>query len=229
MRRVAAANPSTVVVVNSGAPVELPWREQVSAILLSWFPGQEGGHALADVLFGTAEPGGRLPTTWGGEHASAPIPSTRPENGRLDYAEGLHLGYRGWARAEVEPAYPFGHGIGYTSWEHRGITALGGGAETGVTARIRVVNAGQRRGREVVQAYLSRRDSAVERPALWLAGFTAVTAEPGEAVEAVLRIEPRAFQHWSVPDQEWRTEPGTFTLHIGRSSRDLPLAAEISA
>jgi len=229
VRRVAAANPSTAVVVNSGAPVELPWREQVGAILLSWFPGQEGGHALADVLFGTAEPGGRLPTTWGGEHDAAPIPSTRPEHGLLHYSEGLHLGYRGWARAGAEPAYPFGHGIGYTSWEHREITAIDGDADAGVRARVRVVNTGQRRGREVVQAYLSRPDSAVERPALWLAGFTPVTADPGEEVEVTVRIEPRAFRHWSAADGDWRAEPGTFALHIGRSSRDLPLAAKIAA
>ena len=229
VRQVAAANPSTVVVVNSGAPVELPWRDEVAAILLSWFPGQEGGHALADVLFGTAEPGGRLPTTWGGEHDRAPVPGTRPENGVLEYAEGLHLGYRGWARAGLEPAYPFGHGLGYTSWQHREITAIEGDAATGLDVRVRVVNTGLRRGREIVQAYLSRPDSEVDRPVLWLAGFAAVTAEPGADVEVTARIEPRALQHWSSAEQAWTTEPGTFTLHIGRSSRDLPLTAEIRA
>ena len=229
VREVAAANPSTVVVVNSGAPVELPWREEVGAVLLSWFPGQEGGHALADVLFGTAEPGGRLPTTWGGERG--PEPGTRPTDGRLEYAEGLHVGYRGWARAGVEPAYPFGHGLGYTSWEHREISAVEAGdlARDGASVRVRVTNTGQRRGREVVQAYLARPESEVERPALWLAGFATVDAEPGETAEVLVRVEPRAFQHWSVTDRCWRTEPGDFTIHIGRSSRDLPLSAKIAA
>jgi beta-glucosidase len=92
-----------------------------------------------------------------------------------------------------------------------------------------MANTGQRRGREVVQAYLSRPDSAVERPALWLAGFAAVTAEAGAEVEVTARIGPRAFQHWSTTEQDWVTEPGTFTLHIGRSSRDLPLTAQIRA
>lgn len=230
VREIAAANPSTVVVVNSGAPVELPWRTEVGAILLSWFPGQEGGHALADVLFGAAEPGGRLPTTWGGEHPAGVVPGTRPTDGRLEYAEGLHLGYRAWARAGAQPAYPFGYGLGYTSWQHEDITAVDGAdiERDGIAVRVRVTNTGGRRGREVVQAYLSRPESGVERPALWLAGFTAVTAEPGETVEALVRIAPRALQHWSAPDQDWRTEPGDFTIHIGRSSGDLPLSAKIA-
>ena len=157
VRAVAAANPRTVVVVNAGSPVELPWRDQVPAILLSWFPGQEFGHALADVLCGRAEPGGRLPTTWPARQADVPVLDTRPVAGRLEYREGLHVGYRAWARAGTEPAFPFGHGLGYTTWAYQGLEApAAADPGTEVVARARLANSGPRPGREVVQAYLSR-------------------------------------------------------------------------
>ncbi|CAM5257074.1 Thermostable beta-glucosidase B [Streptomyces microflavus] len=115
---VAAVNPRTVVVVNSGSPVELPWRNEVAAVLLSWFPGQEAGHALADVLRGQEEPGGRLPTTWPVALADVPVSATTPTNGELPYTEGVFIGYRAWEKAGTAPAYAFGHGLGYTTWEY---------------------------------------------------------------------------------------------------------------
>jgi beta-glucosidase len=226
---VAAANPRTVAVVNAGSPVDLPWREQVPAILLSWFPGQEFGHALADVLLGRVEPGGRLPTTWPAREADVPVLDTRPVAGRLEYREGLHVGYRAWARAGTEPAYPFGHGLGYTTWTYQDLktpTAVAPGAE--VVATVRLANRGPRPGREVVQAYLSRPDSAVERPALWLAGFAVVDADPGQEVAAELRLAPRAFQHWSPETGTWETEPGPYQVTAGPSSADRPLTAELT-
>jgi beta-glucosidase len=115
---VAAANPRTVVIVNSGGPVELPWRESAPSLLLCWFPGQEAGHGLADVLFGRAEPGGRLPTTWGALSHPSLLPSTTPTDGVLRYDEGPYIGHRAWRRAGAEPAYWFGHGLGYTGWAY---------------------------------------------------------------------------------------------------------------
>ena len=229
VRAVAAANPRTVVVVNAGSPVELPWRDQVPAILLSWFPGQEFGHALADVLCGRAEPGGRLPTTWPARQADVPVLDTRPVAGRLEYREGLHVGYRAWARAGTEPAFPFGHGLGYTTWAYQGLEApAAADPGTEVVARARLANSGPRPGREVVQAYLARPASAVERPAFWLAGFAVVHADPGQEVTAELRLAPRAFQHWSPEIQSWETEPGPYQLTVGRSSADRPLTAELT-
>jgi beta-glucosidase len=229
VRAVAAANPRTVAVVNAGSPVELPWRDQVPAILLSWFPGQEFGNALADVLLGRVEPGGRLPTTWPARQADVPVLDTRPVAGRLEYAEGIHVGYRAWARAGTAPAFPFGHGLGYTTWAYEDLEAPAT-ADAGhqVVARVRLANRGRRPGREVVQAYLSRPGSAVERPALWLAGFAVVRAEPGQAVTAELRLAPRAFQHWSAETHAWETEPGPYQLSAGRSVADRPLTAEIA-
>ncbi|MFD7060854.1 glycoside hydrolase family 3 C-terminal domain-containing protein [Streptomyces sp. NPDC059906] len=228
VRAVAAANPRTVAVVNSGGPVELPWREQAGAVLLAWFPGQEGGGGLADVLFGHAEPGGRLPTTWPAVLADAPVTRTRPDGGRLDYDEGLHLGHRGWLRHHRTPAYWFGHGLGYTTWRYEELTvppATRAGDD--LTVRVRVRNTGARAGREVVQVYLARPASALDRPARWLAGYAAVRARPGETVTATVRVPARALRHWSVAEHAWRTEAGPCLVLAGRSAGDVPLAAEV--
>jgi beta-glucosidase len=197
--RVAEANPRTVVVVNAGAPVLLPWAGDVAAILLAWFPGQEFGNALADVLTGAAEPGGRLPTTWPSSEEG--LPSTRPRDGVLPYEEGLFVGYRAFERDGRESLFPFGHGLGYTSWEYLSVEPRDG------HVAVRLRNRGERRGREVVQVYASKPDSAIERPPRWLAGFAIAEADPGEEVEVQVRIEPRALQHW---DGGWTTEPGDF-------------------
>ena len=216
VRRVIAANPRTVVVVNSGAPVLLPWARDASAVLLTWFGGQEFGYALADVLLGEAEPGGRLPTTWPAFEAG--LPSTQPDHGVLTYHEGLFIGYRAYDRDGRIPLFPFGHGAGYTTWSYESLAVGSEGA--GVAARVQVRNTGSRRGREVVQVYASRPDSAVERPAKWLAGFATVDADPGETVTADIGIPERAFQHWT--GQGWCTEPGSFVLAAGPSSAALP-------
>jgi beta-glucosidase len=229
VRRVAAANSRTVVVVNSGGPVELPWRDEVPAILLCWFGGQELGNALADVLLGRVEPGGRLPTTWGARERDVPVLGARPVAGRLRYGEGIHVGYRAWARAGAAPAFPFGHGIGYTTWSYEQVTAPATvAAGEDLLVRVRLRNSGRRAGREVVQVYLARRSSAVERPAVWLAGFAVVRARPGETITAEVRVAARAFQHWSVDAHRWETEPGGFELTAGRSVADRPLATPVT-
>jgi beta-glucosidase len=225
VRAVVAVNARTVVVVNAGAPVAMPWRNDVAAVLLTWFPGQEFGNALADVLLGDAEPGGRLPTTWAARDEDVPVLGTRPVGGRLEYAEGLHVGYRAWLRSGATPAYPFGSGSGYTTWSYEAVDApstVSAGADVGIVVRLR--NTGRRGGKEVVQGYLSRPESTVDRPLRWLAGFGVVRARPGERVVARIGIAARAFQHWSTADRSWHTEPGVFHLHVGRSVADLPLA-----
>jgi beta-glucosidase len=228
VRRVAAANPRTVVVVNSGAPVLLPWAGEVAGVLLTWFGGQEFGHSLADVLLGEAEPGGRLPTTWPASEEG--LPSTQSADGVLRYTEGLFIGYRGYDRDGREPLFPFGHGGGYTTWSYDSITVDCDVPEPagapGVAVCVEVGNAGPRPGREVVQVYASRPDSAVERPAKWLAGFAVVDADPGETVNVGILIPERAFQHWS--DRGWTLEAGTFTLSAGSSSASLPLTAGVT-
>ncbi|MFB9465517.1 beta-glucosidase family protein [Streptomyces cinereospinus] len=229
VRAVAAANPRTVVVVNSGGPVELPWREEAGAVLLTWFPGQEAGAGLADVLFGLAEPGGRLPTTWAASLADAPVTRTRPVDGRLDYTEGLHIGHRAWLRAGREPAYWFGHGLGYTTWEYVAVDAPAHVvAGEPFTVRVTVRNTGARAGREVVQVYLARPGSAVERPVRWFAGHAAVRAEAGRTASAEVVVGPRALRHWSEADHGWSTEPGPYRLLVGRSAGDPRWEGEVT-
>ena len=217
---VAAVNPRTVVVVNSGAPVEMPWREDVAAVLLTWFPGQEFGTALADVLTGAVEPGGRLPTTWPKELADVPVRDTIPDaDGRLTYDEGIHIGYRAWLREGVQPAYPFGHGLGYTVWELSDLLVDGHDIE------VTMANIGERAGKQIVQVYLSREDSEVERPVRWLAAFAAVAVAAGDRQRVRITVPQRSFEHWT--DAGWTTEFGPFTVHVGTSVIALPLTAPI--
>jgi beta-glucosidase len=206
VRRVNEVNPRTVAIVNAGAPVLLPWADSVPAVLLAWFPGQEAGNALADVLLGAVEPGGRLPTTWPASEDG--LPATQPDGGVLEYAEGTAIGYR---RAG-EALYPFGHGHGYTTWDYLGIEPVDGGV------RVRVVNSGTRRGREVVQVY-------TDRPELRLAGFAAVEADPGEPVEVEVTVSERALARW---DGGWVVAPGEYGLSAGRSVGDLRISTTIT-
>ncbi len=223
VRAVAAANPRTIVVVNSGSPVTMPWRSQVQAVLLTWFGGQEYGRALADVLTGAVEPGGRLPTTWPAEQADVPVIDVTPRNGVLRYDEGIHIGYRAWLRSGAEPAYPFGFGLGYTSFGYESV-AVTTAADGMASVSVRLSNTGARAGREVVQVYLSRPSSTVERPVRWLAGFAGVTLNPGESTTVPVELPRRVFEHWQ---DGWALEPGTFTVQAGPNVADLPLRAEI--
>ncbi|MGW1747959.1 beta-glucosidase H [Streptomyces sp. NPDC002092] len=221
VRAVAAANPNTVVVVNSGSPVELPWRDQVAAVLLSWFPGQEGGAALADVLTGAHEPGGRLPTTWG-SLSDAPVTQVVPEAGELAYTEDVFIGYRAWEKQGRTPSYPFGHGLGYTDWAYESVEV------DGTTATIRVRNSGERAGREVVQLYLAPAEPGPDRPARRLAGFAGVEAAPGETAEAVVEIPRRAFEVWDEETNSWSFVKGSYEIQVSRSITDRRLTATIN-
>jgi len=225
--RVAAANERTVVVVTAGAPVEMPWAEDVSAVLLTWFGGQEFAGALADVLTGAAEPGGRLPTTWPARLADAPVSEVVPTGGRLVYDEGVFIGYRAWERGETAPAFWFGHGLGYTDWSYEDVTAGAGGGEVLATVRVRVANTGDRAGREVVQVYLEPVEADADRPARWLAGFASVAAEAGGEAEAVVEIPRRAVQVWDEEAGDWRTVAGGYVVHAGRSVADLRVSTVV--
>jgi beta-glucosidase len=200
--------------------VLLPWADGVAAVVLAWFPGQEFGHALADVLLGTAEPGGRLPTTWPATEDG--LPSTQPRDGVLPYDEGLAVGYRDPDR---DARYPFGHGLGYTTWEYRSISApdhVAPGQD--VEVAVTLANTGDRAGREVVQIYAARPDGVVERPPRWLAGFATVDAEPGEEVTVRATVRARALEHW---DGGWTAEPGRFRLGAGPSSAAQPVTTSV--
>lgn len=225
VRAVAAANPRTVVLVNAGAPVLLPWRNEVAAVILGYFGGQEFGSAFADVVFGEAEPGGRLTTTWPAATSDVPVLEVTPTDGVLDYVEGIDVGYRAWLAAGTEPAYPFGWGLGYTSWHLSDLEVFGSLEGADLRVELNATNTGARAGKQVVQVYAERSTSSVDRPVRWLVGSTTVNLAAGERTTATIPLSARAFRHWEGGrDGAWAIEPGDFVIRVGTSSVDLPLA-----
>jgi len=230
VRRVAAANPNTIVVVNSGMPMLMPWADEVAAVMQVWFPGQAFGEALADTLLGVVEPSGRLPLTVPRHEADSPVLHARPEGGDLIYREGLLVGYRGYDRSGIEPHFAFGHGLGYTEWTYEAIVADAASvaANEDFTCAVTVRNSGRRPGREVVQLYLEGPDKDPMRPARVLAAFASVSAEGGARMTARLTVPARLFQRFDESTRAWVPVPGTYTLHAGRSSRDIRLNASVA-
>jgi beta-glucosidase len=225
--RVAAANPNTVVVVNAGSPVLMPWRDRVAALVWAWLPGQEGGDSVADVLTGAVEPGGRLPTTFPAAEADVPVLSTKAVDGGHDYAEGHTIGYRLWNKLGRTPAYPFGYGLGYTDWDYRNLH-VEGDAEGGLTVEVTVANTGARRGREVVQVYIEPDGGELfggPEP-IRLIGFTAVEADAGAEVVARISVAAATLARWDIGADAWTVVPGTFRVSAGRNVTDLRVHAE---
>lgn len=215
VRAVVAANPNAVVIVNSGSPVVMPWRDDVRALLLTYFGGQEYGNALADLLFGAVEPGGRLPTTWPATLDDVPVLDVTPRDGVVAYDEGIHIGYRAWLRSGHEPAFEFGHGLGYTTWDLDDLAVSESvSPDSEATVAVTLTNTGSRRGKQVVQVYLSRAETSLDRPVRWLAGFAPVELDAGASRTVEIAIPARAFAHWS---DGWQYEAGAFQVHVGTS------------
>jgi beta-glucosidase len=225
--RALAANPNTVVVVNTGSPVTMHWAEAAPAIVQGWFGGQEMGNALAEVLFGDAEPGGRLPTTFPVRLEHNPSFGNFPgEFGELRYGEGVLLGYRWYEARHLPTRFPFGHGLSYSTFS-LGVPAIDVDGDA-VTVQVPVTNTGDRRGCEVVQCYVAPPSSAVTRPPKELRAFTKVWLDPGESRTIELSLDHRAFAYWDPSAEEaeggggdWHVAPGTYELHVGRSSADV--------
>lgn len=220
VRAVAATGTPTVVVLASGAPVLTPWRDDVAALLVTSFGGQEVGAALADVLLGRVEPGGRLPTTWPGAD-EPPVLDTRPVDGRVEYTEGVHVGYRGWLRTGRTPAYPFGHGLGYTHWSVRDLEVTAPTPDAVGEVRLRVNNVGSRAGKQVVQVYLA---AGPERPVRALVRSAVVRAGAGESRCVAVPLTWRDLARW---DDGWTVDAGPVEVLVGTSSVDLPLRATV--
>ncbi|EAR50488.1 putative beta-glucosidase [Oceanicola granulosus HTCC2516] len=220
---VAAVAKTTIVVLQTGGPVEMPWHDDVAAILQAWYPGQEAGHALADVLTGAVEPSGRLPQTFPRRLADAPTQGKGAEaypgkNGRVVYAEGLGIGYRADGPA---PLYPFGHGLGYTDIDITAVEA----ADDRVS--VTVENRGARAGAQVVQLYVAPEAAPVPRPEAELKGFAKVRLEPGARAEVSFELPDRAFAWFDVAAQEWVASPGRYRLYAALSAADRRFSATI--
>ncbi|MCE9620790.1 MAG: glycoside hydrolase family 3 C-terminal domain-containing protein [Actinomycetia bacterium] len=221
IRRVAAVNPRTVVVINAGSPVSMPWLNDVAAVLQVWFPGEEFGEALADVLLGVAEPGGRLPITIPRQLADTPAFAHHPgRDGRAVYGEGLLIGHRWYDAHGIAPAFCFGHGLGYTTWE-MGAASVVGEIESGIRVRVPVRNTGDRAGSTVVQCFIEPTTTTPGRPLRTLQGFAKVTATPGEVVEAVIDLDKRSFSRWDVAQHAWVVAADDFAIMLGWSAAEL--------
>jgi beta-glucosidase len=224
IERVAAANPRTVVVLQSGAPVTMPWLGRVAAVVQAWYPGQECGNAIADVLFGQADPGGRLPQTFPARLQDDPAFGNYPgRNGQVHYREGIFVGYRHYERHGVRPLFPFGHGLSYATFTYDPLRldadSIAPGEELTVT--LEVTNTGDRAGQEVVQLYVRDQDASVPRPDKELKAFAKVALQPGETKPVRLTLGMRAFAWFDAARAAWVAEPGTFELLVGASSRDI--------
>jgi beta-glucosidase len=218
IRRVLEVNDRVVVVVNAGAPVLLGAAADAAALLYAWFPGQEFGGALADVLSGAAEPGGRLPITLAGDPGHYPVLETAPGvDGKRVYDEGTAIGHRHFELADVEPEHAFGEGMGYTELLFEALRVCN---RTPCLVYVTVRNAGVRRGKAVAQVYVAGRPRR-------LAGFAATTLEPGEVAVVEVKLDDRAFCRWDPVSGGWRFQPGTYELRAGSSSRALPLTAHV--
>jgi beta-glucosidase len=232
---VAAANPNTVVVLQTGGPVEMAWLSDVAAVIEAWYPGQEAGNAIADVLTGAAEPGGRLPQSFPVKWADNPTNSQDAEiypglDGKVRYEEGVFVGYRHYDRHGIAPLFPFGFGLSYTSFALSDLSVDDSRFEAdGVaTVTLCVTNTGKRAGSTVVQLYVTDDIASLDRPAKELKGFAKLHLAPGESQSVSLRLDARAFAFYSETARHWLVEAGEFTLRAGTSSADLPLSAKVS-
>ena len=224
IERVAAANPRTIVVVNAGAPIAMEWLARVSAVVQLWYPGQECGNALADVLFGDVNPSGRLPQTWPRRIEDTPAFLHYPgENGRVVYGEGLFMGYRYYDAKQVEPRFPFGHGLSYTRFDYTDLRLARSSIASGepVEIELDVTNSGVRAGQEVVQLYVHDVVSRLARPEQELCAYAKLSLEPGETKTVEFALDPRALSYWDPDRHAWVAEPGEFELRAGASSRDV--------
>lgn len=226
IRKVAEVNDRTVVVLNVGAPTTTPWRHDVAAVACAWYPGQEGGHAVADVLFGDVDATGRLAATWFERLEDWPAVHHPQADGTLRYGEGRLMGYRHADAHGVEPAFPFGHGLGYTTFAYGPASAALDDAG-GVSVEVPVTNSGTRPGTEVVQLYVAPDQRAAGDPVQQLRGFARVTVAPGATGTARVSLPPRAFAGWDPDAGAWRVAGGRYELRVGSSSRDLRATAVV--
>jgi beta-glucosidase len=234
--QVVAANPNTVVVLNTGGPVLMPWLDQVKGLLEAWYPGIEDGNAIAAILYGDVNPSAKLPETFPRAMADLPTRTAAQYPGVNDtagvphshYSEGLLVGYRWYDARGIAPLFPFGFGLSYTTFDYRNlkVDAASNGSTVG-TAGIDVTNTGQRSGADVPQLYVADPASTGEPPKQ-LAGYQKLSLNPGETGRASFAIDQRSLSYWDTNTHAWRVAPGCYGLLVGHSSRDVSMQATVS-
>ena len=232
---IAAVNPNTIVVLNVSQPIAMPWLDKVKAVLQMWWPGDEGGWATANVLLGKVDPAGRLPFTWAkrledypATDPAYPERSAKGVDGKTTYSEGVDIGYRWFDKQKIEPLFPFGFGLSYTSFAYSDLR-VAAATDNGADVTVRITNTGKVSGDEVPQVYLDapdRRPEGVQFAERTLVAFDRVSLRPGESKIVAMHVSPRSFDYWSVADNRW-VQSGARRIEVGSSSRDLKLSASL--
>ncbi len=229
---VAKANPNTIVVVKSGSAVLMPWIDDVAAVVEAWYPGEEDGNAVADVLTGKVDPSGKLPLTFPRDvdQTLAKNPEQYPGvDGTAHYSEGLEVGYRGYAANNVTPLFPFGFGLSYTTFSFGDLKVRSAAGNDDATVSFKVTNTGSVAGAEVAQLYLGFPEIAEgNEPPIQLKGFRKVMLNPGESKTVELKLDAHSFSYWSVQSHAWKVAPGRFEVMVGDSSANTPLKGSIN-
>jgi beta-glucosidase len=231
-------NKNTVVVLTSGGSADMNgWLDSVPALIQAWYPGQEGGTALAQILFGEVNPSGRLPVTFERRWEDNPTYANyypAADTKRVEYKEGVFVGYRGYERNNTKPLFPFGHGLSYTTFKYSNLSVkpVTGGTAASAGPRYEVSfdvqNTGSREGADVAQVYIGDRHAKVPRPGKELKGFAKVNLRPGGTTRLVVALDARALSYFDVSAKQWRADPGDFDVLVGRSSEQIELRGKIT-
>ena len=234
IKQLAAANKNVIVVVTSGGAVDLaPWLDRVPALFEAWYSGQEGGSALAQLLFGEYSPSGKLPTSFEGRWEDNAVHDSYYPKGtekKVVYAEGLFLGYRHFDKTEVKPQFPFGYGLSYTTFAYKNLSvapARAAGNQV-VTVSFDLTNTGHRAGAEVAEVYVGEPHASVPRPVKELKGFAKVQLNAGETRRVSVALDRRAFEFYNIKTHDWTVDAGDFNVYVGSSAAQIELTDKIT-
>jgi beta-glucosidase len=234
IERISAVNKNTVVVLTAGGNVDMGrWIDKVPVVLHAWYPGEEGGTALGQILFGDYSPSGKLPVSLERRWEDNPVfHSYYPPKGesRVAYSEGVFVGYRHYDRSQIKPLFPFGYGLSYTTFVYSGlsIAPATGDASEPITVSFNVKNTGSREGAEVSELYVGELHASVPRPVKELKGFSKINLKPGESKDVKITLNRRAFSFYDVSEKAWNAEPGDFAILVGGSSDNIQLRGKFT-
>jgi beta-glucosidase len=229
IRQIAAINQNVIILVTAGGAVDMtPWLDSIPGVLQTWYPGQEGGTALAEILFGDVNPSGRLPITFERRWEDNPVhdnyyPSDSSK--QIVYRERLFVGYRGYEHNGTKPLFPFGYGLSYTAFAYRNLSLARAG--NNITVSFDITNTGKREGDEVAQVYVGDKHANVPRPAKELKGFAKIHLRPGEARHVAVKLDRRAFSYYDVNLKQWHIDPGEFDILVGQSAEQIELHGKL--
>ena len=220
---ICSINSNTVVVLNTGSPHNMPWVNEAKCILQSWFPGQEFGHSLSDIIFGIENPSGKLPTSFPTDIKDTPAYNFYPgKDLQMDYKEGLYIGYRWYEEKKIKPLFPFGHGLSFTTFKYSEMRIIPPVNDSSViSCEINIQNIGQVKGKEIVQCYVGVKTSSIDRPIKVLKGFQKIELDPNVSKQIIFNLSERDLAYWSIENSCWTLEPAEYIVYIGSSSEDI--------